>query len=312
MLALHPLACIAQAGPARIELLYTGSEKEGARVAAAFRSLLQGVGLADGKDYVLDYTWADGHYERFPALAQSAAARKPALILVTTIASARAAQQATSTIPIVMTGLNDPVGNRLVASYAQPGGNITGTASMSDDYIGKLLELAREIIPGTKRIAVLVNPLNTSNGPIFRTFAQLARSAGIAADMVEISAPEQIDAALAALLKNRPDALITGLDSSHVAYRARFAQFASTHAIPIVSVDGNFSESGAVVTYTAQAALARMAVVYVQKILAGAKPADLPVQQPTSFDLVVNMRVAQALKLKVPQTVLMRATRLIE
>ncbi|MBC5765114.1 ABC transporter substrate-binding protein [Ramlibacter albus] len=302
----------AQAAPAVLAVLATASEHDDAGTARSFKRVLETSGMVQGKDFVLEFFWAGGDYKRFPGLARAAVAAKPAAILVTTAAAALAAKHATSTIPIVMFGINDPVGSGLVASFAQPGGNITGTASMTEDYVGKLLELTREALPGTKRIAVLLNPLNPSNRPIFRTFERLARRDGIAAQAVEISAPEQIEPALAQLARRRPDAMITGLDSSLTAARAHFAAFSAAQGVPIVSVDGNFSTSGALVTYTAEYALAKMASVYVRKILAGARPQDLPVQQPTSFTLAVNMKVAQALGVKVPQTLLVRATRVIE
>jgi putative ABC transport system substrate-binding protein len=313
LLALHPLACLAQPAPPRIAGLTPASQQNGAR-GSLIGPALASIGLVEGKDFVWDTFWSDGHDERFPALAQAAVAHNPALIIVGTVASARAAQQATSTIPIVMSGITDPVGNGLVASYARPGGNITGTASMADEFIGKLLELTREIRPGTRRVAVLINPQNPSNRPIFRTLDRLARSAGILADAVEISAPEQLDAALVEVAKKRPDALITGFDTGLVLgpASARFAELAASQGIAIVSAGGDYNTSGAVVTYTAQVALARMTAVYVQKILGGARPADLPVQLPTSFELVINMRVARELKLKVPQSLLLLATKLLE
>lgn len=312
LLAVYPQVCFSQAAPAQIAFLSSASEKEVGATASYFRSIMSGVGLVEGKDYVVEFFCSDGHNERFPALAQAAVARNPALIISTTVASALAAQQATSTIPIVMTGLNDPVGAGLVRSYARPGGNITGTSSMADDFLGKLIELTREVIPATKRIVVLVNPLNVSNPPIFRTVQRLAGTVGMAADALEISAPEQVDAALAVLARKRPDVLFTGFDNSHTHYRFRLAEVASAQGIAIVSADFRYSDADALITYSAHRSWFRMPAVYVQKILAGAKPADLPVQQPTSFELLVNTRVAEALKLKLPQTVLLRATKLIQ
>lgn len=311
-LALLAPACFGQSSPAHIAFLSSASEKEVAATATYFRSIMSSVGLGEGKDYVVEFFCSDGRNERFPALAQSAVARKPAVIVATTVASAQAAQQATSTIPIVITGLNDPVGAGLVRSYARPGGNVTGTSSMADDFLGKLIELTREAIPGAKRVAVLVNPQNASNPPIFRTFQRLAGTVGISAEALEISAPEQVDAALAELARKRPDALVTGFDNSHTHYRFRLDQVASSHGIPIVSADFRYSDAGALITYSAHRSWFRMPAIYVQKILAGAKPADLPVQQPASFELLVNTRVADALKLRLPQTVLLRATKLIE
>ena len=312
LLALYAPFCMGQSSPAPIAFLSSASESEIAATASYFRSIMSSVGLVEGKDYVVEFFCSDGHNERFPALAQAAVARKPAVIIATTVASALAAQQATRSIPIVITGVNDPVGTGLVRSYARPGGNVTGTSSMADDFLGKLIELTREVIPGARRIAVLVNPLNASNPPIFRTIQRLAGTVGISADALEIGAPEQVDAALAELARKRPDALLTGFDNSHTHYRFRLAQAAAARGIAMVSADFRYSDADALITYSAHRSWFRMPAVYVQKILAGANPADLPVQQPASFELLVNTRVAHALKLKLPQTVLLRATRLIE
>jgi putative tryptophan/tyrosine transport system substrate-binding protein len=312
LLALHASVCIGQSSRAHIAFLSSASEKEVAATATYFRSIMSSVGLVEGNDYVVEFFCSDGHNERFPALAQAAVARKPAVIIATTVASALAAQKATGTIPIVITGVNDPVGTGLVRSYARPGGNITGTSSMADDFLGKLIELTREVIPGARRVAILVNPQNASNAPIFQTFERLARTVGVSAEALEISAPQQVDAALADLVRKRPDALVTGFDNSHTHYRFRFAQVASSQGIAIVSADFRYSDAGALITYSAHRAWFRMPAVYVQKILAGANPADLPVQQPASFELLVNTRVADSLKLKLPQSVLIRATKLIE
>lgn len=309
-LALLPHALYAQAAPARIVWLSTGSPSTGA--AAFLRDVLHGAGLVEGKDYVLEPLWAEGHSERFPALAKEAVARKPALILVTTIASAKAVQAATSTIPIVMTGLTDPVGTGLIASIARPGGNTTGVATMSGNIGGKMIELVAEALPGARRVGVLINPHNASNRPVFEALQQQGRAAGIAVEAFEIGRPEDLDGVFAEIGRKRPDALLTGYDSVLNDQRRRVAALANAHRIPIVSTDGAYEYSGALVTYTAQRMLFKLVAVYVQKILAGAKPADLPVQQPTTFELVVNTRVAQGLKLKVPQSLVMRADRVIE
>lgn len=312
LLALYAPAGKGQPSPAPIAFLSSASEREVAATAAYFRTIMSSVGLVEGKDYVVEFFCSDGHNERFAALAQAAVTRKPAVIIATTVASALAAQKATSTIPIVITGVNDPVGTGLVRSYARPGANITGTSSMADDFLGKLIELTREVMPGARRATVLVNPQNESNGPIFRNFRRLAGTVGISADALEISAPEQVDSALADLARKRPDALVVGFDNSHTHYRFRLAQAASSLGIPIISADLRYSDADALITYSAHRSWFRMPAVYVQKILAGANPADLPVQQPASFELVVNTRVANTLKLKLPQTVLLRATGLIE
>lgn len=302
----------AQPNPARLAFIGSGAPESGAAALAELRKGLRENGLAEGKDYAFDTFWAEGRYDRFPTLLEAALGRKPVIILVTTIASARAAQQATKSIPIVMTGLNDPVGSGLIASLARPGGNITGMATMSDDRAAKLVEFVREAMPKAKRLAMLINPLNPSNRPIFQSFQKAAQSAGIAAEAFEASTQEQIDAAFVELAKKRPDAVVTGFDSALADNRARIVSLGMSRKIPIVSASS--FEAGALITYgvSLQNSVMKQSTLYVKKILAGAKPADLPVQQPTNFELVINTKTAKALGLSIPQSMLLRADRLIE
>jgi putative ABC transport system substrate-binding protein len=302
----------AQPNPARLAFIGSGTPESGAAALAELRKGLRDHGLAEGKDYAFDAFWAEGRYDRFPALLEASLARKPAIILVTTIASARAAQQVTKSIPIVMTGLNDPVGSGLIASLARPGGNITGMATMNDDRAAKLVEFIREAMPKAKHLAMLINPLNPSNRPIFQSFQKAAQSAGMTAEAFEASTREQIDAAFVELAKTRPDALVTGFDSALVDNRARIVSLGMSRKIPVVST--NSFDVGELITFgvSPQNSVMKQSALYVKKILAGAKPADLPVQQPTNFELMINTKTAKALGLSIPQSMLLRADRLIE
>jgi putative ABC transport system substrate-binding protein len=304
----------AQPAPGRIALIGSGSAEGGAVILAALRTGLRDNGLAEGKDYVLDPFWADGHYDRFPKLVEAALGRKPAVILVMTIASARAAQQATKSVPIVMVGLNDPVGSGLVASLARPGGNTTGIATMNDDRAVKLVQFVRETMPKAKRLAVLINPQNSSNRPIFLSIQKAAVHAGMTADAFEADTPERIGGALAALSKTRPDALLVGFDSMLAENRAQIIALTAARKIPVFSISSIFAEAGALLSYgvSSNNPMGRQVAAYVRKILAGAKPADLPVEQPTNFELVINLKTAKALGLKIPPSFVQRADRVIE
>lgn len=305
---------IAQPGPARLALIASGAAEGGAATLAALRTGLRDNGLTEGTDYVFDLFWADGHYDRFPKLVEAALGRKPSVILVMTIASARAAQQATKIVPIVMVGLNDPVGSGLVASLARPGGNTTGIATMNDDLAAKLVEFVRETLPRAKRLAVLINPQNASNRPIFQAVQRAAAGAGMTADAYEADAPERIGGAFAALSQTRPDALLTGFDSMLFGNRAQIVSLATARQIPVFGMSSAFADAGALLSYgvSSKFPITHLAAAHVRKILAGAKPADLPVEQPTNFELVINLKTAKALGLKIPQSLLLRADRMIE
>jgi putative ABC transport system substrate-binding protein len=303
----------AQTRPAHLALIMEGATRNRSAMADAFRESLRENGLVEGKDYVFDLFWAEGKYERLPVLLEAVLKRNPSIILVSTIASVRAAQQATKSIPILMLGTNDPVGSGLVASLARPGGNTTGLTMMFDDVAAKLVEFAREGLPKAKRLAVLINPLNPSNRPIFLSLQKAALSLGMTAEAFEADAPERIGGALTAASKTQPDALITGFDAMLLDQRAQIISLGLARKIPVVSPSAFFGDAGALITYGAPtSAFIGRATVYVKKLLAGAKPAELPVEQPTTFELVINMKTAKALGIKIPQSILVRADRVIE
>ncbi|MBI3376523.1 MAG: ABC transporter substrate-binding protein [Betaproteobacteria bacterium] len=308
-----PGAVNAQPAPARLALIGEAAALDSADYLALLRDGLRENGLAESKDYILDPFWADGKYERFPALLAAALERKPSIILVQTIAAVRAAQQATKTIPIVFIGTNDPVGSGLVASLARPSGNTTGMATMNDDRAAKLVELVREALPKAKRIAVLINPLNPSNRPIFQAMRSAAVSLGMSAEAFEADSPERIGSAFMALSKMRPDALLTGFDAMLGTQRAQIVSLGLAHKVPVAATNSAYANAGALICFGAlRGAILGRVGFYVKRILAGAKPADLPVEQPTQFELVVNLKSAKTLGLAIPRAFLLRADRVIE
>ena len=270
-------------------------------------------GLIEGKHYVLDIVHADGQYERFPALIKELLQREPALILVGTITAVRAAQQATRTVPIVMTGGNDPVANGVVASLARPGGNTTGISNQAEDTTVKFVEFIRESLPRAKRIALLTNPANPSHSKLGEQVRAAALKFGIETRAFEATAPATLDATFAAIAKQHADALVVLRDAMFAGELERISALALKSRIAAFTPVSEFAEAGSLLSYGPSVPdQYRRVAIYVKKILAGTKPADLPVEQPTKFELVLNLKTAKALGIKIPQSLLVRAERVIE
>ena len=311
LLALAPPAW-AQA-PARIAWLWPGSAENSVVFLAAFKQGMRENGLAEGRDFVIEQRFGEGKYERFPALVDELLKHDPAVILAVTIASVQAAQKATHAVPIVFVSTNDPVGSGLITSLAKPGGNTTGLSNQNEDIIPKYLELLRETLPRAARIAVLSNPDNPSNAGMFERVRDSAAGFGIAARKVEAASPEAFDAAFRRIAEYRPDALLVIPDSVFFDQRRRIADYALKARLPTFSQQSEMVAAGNLMSYgTQRRELYRRAATYVKKILAGAKPADLPVEQPMKFDLSINLGTAKALGLAIPQSVLLRADEVIE
>jgi len=223
-------------------------------------------------------------------------------------------QQATTAIPIVMTGTNDPVGAGLVASLARPGGNTTGISTMVEDVTGKLVEFLRELIPRAKQIAFVLNPANPTNVTLSRSARDFAGSVGIAVTVVELRSPrDDLDAVFATLVRQRSDALIVGGDAMLNALRERVSGLALKHRLPLFTYQPDYTDSGALLSYgPSQRAYYRRAATYVKRLLDGAKPADLPVEQPTRIELSINLRSARALGISISQSMLVRADRVVQ
>jgi putative tryptophan/tyrosine transport system substrate-binding protein len=270
---------------------------------AAFREGLGDMGFVEGKNVVIEYRWAERRLDRLPALAAELVARKVDVIVTeggdpTTFA----AKQATSTIPVVFHSTSDPVALGIVASLAHPGGNLTGVSLMISELVPKLLEMLLEVVPEAKLIGVLRDP----NSPLDIERAASARNVRL--HILPAFSFDEIDAAFAALVPLQPDGLIV-----YTATRARSAALASRHSIPAISHARDFPENGGLLSYgPSQPDAYRIKGLYTGRILEGAKPADLPVQQPTRFELVVNLNTAKALGLTVPPSILARADEVIE
>ena len=260
---------------------------------------------------MIEYRWAEGRYDRLPALAADLVGRKVDLIATAGgTVSTLAAKDATSTIPIVFAGNDDPVGNRLVASLSRPGGNITGFSIFSFDLVSKRLELLSELVPQAGVIALLVDPINSNAQRIIGDAQEAARTKGVQLHVLKAATESEIDAAVASLVQLHAGALVvTGFFSR----RESLVALAARYAVPAMYDWRESVAAGGLVRYGASlAGVYRQAGTYVGQILAGAKPADLPVQQPTKFELVINLKTAKALGLTVPQTILARADEVIE
>ena len=306
----------ASAPPARIGMLWPISvAADAARLAAAFRQGMEENGLIEGKHYILDVVSADGYYERLPALAKELVQRAPAVIVAVATPAVRAAQQATRTVPIVMISVSDPVGSGLVASLARPGGNTTGLSSQGEDTTAKFVEFVREALPRAKRIALLINPGSPTHPKLGESVRAAALRFGIETRTVEAASPAALDAAFAAIAGQRPDALVVLRDAMSLTapQPQRISAFALKNRIAVFGSSAEFAEAGSLLSYGPSLLdVFRRSATYVKKILAGTKPADLPVEQPTKFDMVLNLKTAKALGIKIPPALLIQAERVIE
>jgi putative tryptophan/tyrosine transport system substrate-binding protein len=309
-----PLAVEAQpsAPVPRIGLLSIFAPAVGQSKAESLREGLREVGYMEGKNILIETRWAEGYRERFAELAADLV-RMPVAVLVTdTTPVTLAAMQATHTIPIVMITSGDPVEAGLVASLARPGGNVTGLTFQAPALSGKRLELLKEAAPQTTLVAVLWNAANPSHVSFLRETEAAARALGLQLHAVEVRSPADLDRAFAAIARTRPSALITLADGMLVDNRTRIVAFAAQHGLPAVFPDRDFAEAGGLMTYGPNlTANFRRAAYYVDRILKGAKPADLPVEQPMKLDLVLNLKTAQALGLTLPPTLLFQADAVI-
>ena len=262
----------------------------------------------------MEYRVAYFHYDQFPALVAELIRRKVDVIVTTNgTTPALAAKNATSTIPIVFTFVSDPVGIGLVASLARPGGNVTGFSNIAVGLAPKQMELISEVVPQVDAIAVLVNPTNPAAELLIRDTQLAAHEKGLKLTVLKASAAEEIDAAFDSLVQLQVGALVVDPDGFFNSRRAQLLALASRHAVPTVYPRRHYVAAGGLISYGAvETAIPRQAGVYTGRILKGARPADLPVQQPTKFELVINLRTAQALGLTIPPLILARADEVIE
>jgi putative tryptophan/tyrosine transport system substrate-binding protein len=282
--------------------------------AAAFRRGLSDTGYVEGQNVAIEYRWAEGHYDRLPALAADLVGRKVDLIAASGgPASALAAKSATSMIPIVFVSGDDAVAAGLVASLARPSGNLTGVSFLDVELMQKRLELLSELVPQAGVIALLVNPNNPNAERVMRDVQEAARAKGVQLPIQKARTESEIDAAFATLVQLKAGALVVGADAFFNSRREQLVALASRHQVPAIYEWREFPASGGLISYgTSIAAVYRQVGLYAGKILNGAKPADLPVEQPTTLELVVNLKTAKALGLTVPPSILARADEVIE
>jgi putative ABC transport system substrate-binding protein len=280
----------------------------------AFRDALQALGWVEGKNVRYEVRHADNRAERLPALATELVRLDVDVIVSGGTLGPLAAKGATSAIPIVMAAAGDPLGSGLVASLARPGGNVTGLSLMAPDLGGKRLELLKESLPDRiSRVAVLWNAANPYPALVFKETQRAAHALGIEIQSLEVRSPDDLDGALEAAVRQRASALIAVEDPLTLSNRHRIADFAAKNRLPAVDGTREFAEAGCLMAYGASLAdLFRRAAGYVDKILKGYKPADLPIEQPTKFELVFNLKTAKALGLNVPPTLLATADEIIE
>jgi putative ABC transport system substrate-binding protein len=280
----------------------------------AFRQGLKDTGHVEGQNVAIEYRWAEGQIDRLPALAVELVRRKVAVIVAAQgAASALAAKAATTTIPIVFNVPEDPARLGLVASLARPGGNLTGVNFVTGELVAKRLALLRELVPAATHVTALVNPTSPAAETTVRDLEPAARGMGLQIQVLNASTSREINAAFAVLVRERPDALYVGGDSLFTSRRVQFATLAARHAIPALYSSREFCDIGGLMSYGSNAADAwRQVGTYTSRILRGAKPTDLPVVQPSKFELVINAETARALGLIVPDKLLALADEVIE
>ena len=285
------------------------------RPAEALRQGLRELGWVEGRNLAIEYRYAEGHADRLPALAEELVRLKVDVIVASPTPSALAAKNATPTIPVVGLGLAQPVAVGLVESLARPGGNVTGLTYGADtDIAGKQLQLLKEVVPGVRRVAVLYNPAGSPVTPlILESIRNAARSLDLPLVMLEARGPAHFDAAFAAMVRERAGALLLTGDSMFFVHRARLAELAAKHRLPSMSTQWQWVEAGGLVSYGPSLTHEwRRGATYVDKILRGARPADLPIEEPTKFEFVVNLRTARALGVVLPPAVLQRADEVLD
>jgi putative tryptophan/tyrosine transport system substrate-binding protein len=297
----------------RLGFLGAGSHAAGDPRVEALRQGLRELGYVEGRNLAIEFRWAGGDPNRLPSLATELVQLKVDAIVAQGTQATAAARRAARTIPVVFAVAGDPVGTGLVSSLARPGANVTGLTDIAPEIAGKRLELLREAVPGITRIAVLWNPANPSAAPQMKDTGAAAHSFGLRVRSLESRDVSQLDGAFTAAVQDQARAVIVLSDGALYGRRVQIAQLATRHRLPCVAWTPEFADSGCLFAYGANVVeMHRRAANIVDRILKGANPADLPVEQPTKFELVVNLKTAKALGLTIPPAMLARADRVIE
>jgi len=309
-----PLAASAQTQPKipRVGFAFGSTPTTVKHVFEAFRQGLRDLGYVEGQTIVLEVRWAEGRLERLPELAGELVGLKADVLVAGGSAAALAAKNATQTIPIVILG-NDPVGLGVIGSLSRPGGNVTGLSYYNEAISGKRLQLLKEVVPGLARVGVLRNPRAPGDPIYWKDTEVAAQRLGVALEALEVRTPEDFEAAFATAKQRNAQALLAFDDSLTYAYRSQITALAASSRLPAMYGFREFPDEGGLMSYGASIVfLWRRAATFADKILKGAKPADLPVEQPTKFELVINVKVAKALGLTVPPSLLVQADEVIE
>lgn len=296
----------------RIGLLSGGSPGADPRVDVIRQGLRQ-LGYVEGQNIILEFRWSEGRNDRFPDLAADLVRLQADVIVVTTGEPAiLALKQATNTIPIVMTSVGDPVGRGFIASLARPGGNITGVSNQAVELTGKWLELLKESATKLSQLAILRNPANPTHGSFWKEAQIAAQSLGLKVQNTELRSPDDLESAFGTMTKARADAVVVLPDPMTFAAFPRIADLATKRRLPAISMFKEFAELGGLIAYgPSPIENARRAPIYIDKILKGANPAELPVEQPKKFDLLIHLKTAKQMGITIPPNVLARADKVI-
>ena len=311
--ATWPFAARAQQKIPQIGFMGNSTAALEANLVNAFREGLRDAGYEEGRNIVIKYLWADGHYDRLPGLVAELVAGMVDVIVTAGTPAALAVKQKTTTVPLVMVVVDDPVGTGLVQNLAHPGGNLTGLSSIAPDLEGKRLQLLREVAPTLSHVAVFYNSLNPFHVASVRQALGAAQTLGIRLQQLDIQKPEDLDGVVATMRKDKPGGLFILADRISLHNRQRIVDFALEQRVPSISAYEELVEAGGLMSYgPSYEDMHRRAAIYVAKILKGTKPGNLPIEQPTKFTFIINLRTAKALGVTVPSQLLGLADRLIE
>jgi putative ABC transport system substrate-binding protein len=293
--------------------MFATTSSESRDLLKAVREGFRNLGYVEGQTIILEVRWAEGRYERLPALATELVQLSVDVLVAFTTPGALAAKSATSKIPVVMVMVGDPVGSGLVASLARPGGNLTGLSLLNPELHGKRLELLRDILPRVSRVAILTNPGNPIHAVFWKETQAAAQALALQLQLVEVRGPEDFAGAFAAAVGGHAGAIIAFDDPLTLGYSTQIVALAAKNRLPVIYGFREFPDVGGLMSYGANRRdLYRRSTVFVDKILKGSKPADLPVEQPTKFELVINLKTAKQIGVTIPPNVLARADKVIK